>query len=824
LLGCGQLPDTIHSSVASCTPTPFYADADGDGWGAGPPSEACEAPEGFAHLLGDCDDGRADVRPNLVDDCDGRDSDCDGSIDEDANLYTWFGDGDGDGFGGPISIEMCTAPLGFVDNDLDCDDADADVWPGAAERCNRLDDDCDNQVPVDELDHDLDGASGCEGDCDDLDPARSPTAIEVCNGLDDDCDGALPADEADADLDGISTCNGDCDDTQSTVSPDLAEVVADGLDNDCDGTELCWLDADQDGAGGPTSVVSADLACTDATESDNTLDCNDSTALISGLLVETPYDGLDNDCDPLTSDMDVDGDGWTVDYDCNDNDPAINPAAYPAVTFTDVTVDAGLWLTHWDWIANPSECGTEIMAGGANIGDVDRDGDLDLFLPRMYETDRLMINLGDGTFVDAAASWGITHAGTSNGAAFFDLEGDGDLDLMVTSLGTEGNRLYVNQGYTFTEEAILRGVDMTPDPYICSLLWGVSAADVDGDGDIDLHLDQWHGAATIPGDRSRLFLNDGTGFFTDGTTASGIDLTLRAAFSSHFADVDDDGDLDLGLSADWGQSGLWINDGVGGFTETTTTAGVGTDENGMGGDMADFDGDGDLDWFVTSIYDPNVCLANWGCSGNRLYINDGTGHYSDGTDAAGVRDGAWGWGAAFFDYDNDGDLDLGHNNGFPDLQFVANEVRLFANDGSGVFVDRACETGLNVPGQGRAFLPFDYDNDGDLDVLMTLSDEPPRLYQNDGGSANAWLRVQVDEPGNPSGLGAVLWLTPDPGDSPIRRDIHANTNYVGTRPAEAHFGLSDHEADLFELKVVWPDGAETVVSPVTPRQILTVSR
>jgi len=260
------------------------------------------------------------------------------------------------------------------------------------------------------------------------------------------------------------------------------------------------------------------------------------------------------------------------------------------------------------------------------------------------------------------------------------------------------------------------------------------------------------------------------------------------------------------------------------FTNDTLAANVGTDENGMGSDVADIDGDGDLDWFVTAIWDTDACDNTWGCTGNRLYLNDGNGVFTDGTDAAGVRDGAWGWGAAMVDWDNDGDVDILHTNGFPDPAFTGDETRVFDNDGYGVFTDVACEVGAGIPGQGRALIPFDYDNDGDLDLLNVLADAPPVLLRNDGAEANSWLRVRVSEPGNPFGMGAQVWVTPTAGGPSMRRDVHANTGFVGMRPLEAHFGLGGHEADLDEVRVVWPDGAETLVNAVSPRQILDITR
>jgi hypothetical protein len=391
-------------------------------------------------------------------------------------------------------------------------------------------------------------------------------------------------------------------------------------------------------------------------------------------------------------------------------------------------------------------------------------------------------------------------------------------------MGREGNRLYLNQGESgFTEVAAERGVSQPFEGEDCSWLWGASAADVDGDGDLDLHTVQWHTAPAITGSRSRLFVNEG-GWFTDGTVSAGLDLSDRAAFVSSFGDVDADGDVDLALAADWGDSGLWLNDGGGVFHEAVQ-AGVGLDDNGMGSDLADYDGDGDLDWFVSAIYDPMpVCDGAWGCSGNVLYENDGSGRFSDVTDRAGVRDGGWGWGAAFFDHDNDGDLDLGHAAGYPIGGWDFETTAFFDSDGLGGFTDRAVEVGLDRLGQGRAFVPFDADNDGDLDLLITRGDDAPVLYENRGGAARGWLRVKASEPGNPFGVGASIWVQAVEGGPVLRRDIVANNTFAGVRPPEAHLGLGADVGLVYEVRVEWPDGGSTVLSQVPPNSVVLAAR
>ena len=171
----------------------------------------------------------------------------------------------------------------------------------------------------------------------------------------------------------------------------------------------------------------------------------------------------------------------------------------------------------------------------------------------------------------------------------------------------------------------------------------------------------------------------------------------------------------------------------------------------MGAAVGDYDGDGDLDWFVSSIWDPNgVAEGNWDVTGNRLYRNRGDGRFEDATDAAGVRDGYWGWGSTFQDFDNDGDLDLFHVNGFGTARHPGDRrVRrrpvgvLRRTTATARSPSAAAELGVADTDEGRGVVAFDYDRDGDLDLFVANNEGPGRLYRNDGGNAGHWLDVAL---------------------------------------------------------------------------------
>ncbi len=319
--------------------------------------------------------------------------------------------------------------------------------------------------------------------------------------------------------------------------------------------------------------------------------------------------------------------------------------------FEDVTVPAGVsYLQHAAQVPPNcifgSFCEVDRMSGGAAVADVDADGDLDLFVTRLDAPDILFLNRGDGTFEAAGPPAGFAaYDLQSNGAAFGDIDNDGDSDLFITVVGEQGdptnnrNYLFINDGAgAFSESAVGRGAASAGSP---RRTFGVGFGDYDGDGFLDAHVTEW---LPVQPSNARLLHNEGLqnpGHFSDETSAAGVSQNLVDGFASSFTDLDGDGWPDLVVAADFGSSRLYWNDGDGSFTNGTTSAGVGSDENGMGSTFGDFDADGDLDWFVTSIFDPNETCeihgCNWGASGNRLYRYDGARSFSDATDAAGVR-------------------------------------------------------------------------------------------------------------------------------------------------------------------------------------------
>jgi len=489
-----------------------------------------------------------------------------------------------------------------------------------------------------------------------------------------------------------------------------------------------------------------------------------------------------------------------------------------AWSFTDVTVPAGVSYAHGyltGLTSNPRQ-----IAGGAAVGDYDGDGWLDLYVVAGdVGPNRLFRNRGDGTFQDVAPEAGVALTGRLGcGPTFADWDGDGDADLFVGGIETSPRcTLFRNEGDgTFTDVTTASGVSTTHDTFSASF------GDYDRDGDLDLALAHW-GVQKFTSPQ-HLWRNNGDGTFTAVDAAAGVtdfgSLPLDFSFAANLADVNDDGWPDLLFASDFNTSRIWINDGDGTFSLYSSSAL--TDENAMGSTVADYDNDGDLDWFVSCIWDPNQPTSRLLNTGNRLYRNLGGGTFENATDAAGVRFGYWGWAASFVDLDNDGWLDLYHVNGWYHPTFTTDPCRLYHNNGDGTFTELAAEVGAAHNGQGRGLVCFDYDRDGDQDLFLANNSQGPVLYRNDGGAAHHWLDIRLRNTGaNREAVGARIRVTA--GGMTQLRELRAGSNFVSQDPCEAHFGLGS--ADVADrVEITWPDGDVSVLTDVDADRMLTVDR
>jgi len=392
------------------------------------------------------------------------------------------------------------------------------------------------------------------------------------------------------------------------------------------------------------------------------------------------------------------------------------------------------------------------------------------------------------------------------GLAAADFDQDGDIDLYLVGGDGAPNALLRNDGNNqFTDIAAMLGLDAT------HLGSGPVFADIDGDGTFTSASVQSGIAAQIIG------------------PAGGLSGLFDYSFAAIFSDIDNDRDPDLLLSSDFRTSKVFRNNGDGTFLDITDRDVV-LDRNGMGNAVGDYDNDGDMDWFVSSIKqsadmaDPNI--------GNRLYRNRGDGTFEDVTDAAGVADGGWGWGSCMEDFDNDGDLDIFHVNGWEQVDprdaggandYTFDQVRYFESQGDGTFVQAASEAGLIETGQGRGLACFDADRDGDLDIVITNQHDIKStvFYRNELAQNNHYLTIELSGSGlNTAGVGSRVQVTG--GSLTQVREIRCGNNFASQSPAEAHFGLGP--VQVVDVSVTWPDGTQTDLTGVTADQLLTISQ
>lgn len=498
--------------------------------------------------------------------------------------------------------------------------------------------------------------------------------------------------------------------------------------------------------------------------------------------------------------------------------------------FTDVTTAAGITHTH-----AISSASNDAMTGGAAAGDFDGDGLIDLFFTRPGATDVLYRNTGTA-FEDISTAAGFTATVPSAGVTSGDVDNDGDLDLYVSTTSHNRFYLYINDGAAhFTEQALLRGAAVEAPGTSTWRSMGTTFGDYDRDGYLDI-LTTDH-SRPMSNNGSRLLHNLGAanpGHFEDVTHAAGLDVYRQALnlpntvyrFQPQFADMDGDGRTDILFSSDDRTSQLFWNNGDGTFIDGTLAAGVGTDKSGMGSAVADYDGDGDLDWFITAIFDTPFLGVN---PGNRLYRNNGNRTFTDVTTAAGVRNSgagqevSWGWGTAFLDYDNDGDQDLAMTNGWVALGYGGDDTTLRRNNGNGTFTDVTVGSGIVDTGQGRGLLRLDYDVDGDLDMLIVTLNGAPILYRNDTGDSGSWLRVKtIGAVSNRNGIGAIVTVTPDAylPEATQMWEIHNGESFLSQSEMTAHFGLGARTSPVDLVTIRWPSGIVQRFFDVAPNSVL----
>lgn len=517
------------------------------------------------------------------------------------------------------------------------------------------------------------------------------------------------------------------------------------------------------------------------------------------------------------------------------------PQDYPRVKFSEVSSEAGIKFQHFYKVRSVQL--PEDMGSGAAWGDYDNDGDEDLFLVNVSgpltmsqaeaaqspATCKLYRNNGDGTFADVTEQTGLALRLCGMGAAWGDYDGDGWLDLVVTSY--PDLRLLRNQhDGTFTDVTRRVGFHRFKG-FWASPAW----ADYDRDGDLDLYVcgyvqyrfnpADWnkvslHYQGEVPftlnpssysPERNLLLRNDGGGTFTEVAKSAGVDNPTGRSLSAAWCDFDGDGWIDLYVANDVSDNAMFKNLGNGKFKDISYSAAVADYRGAMGLGVGDWDADGDFDIFIT----------HWVAQENALYRNDRTPSrngkrgdiiFTDIADQIGLGQIALdyiGWGTSFFDYDNDGKPDLYVVNGstFQDgRRLIAMPHLLFWNRGTHEgFFELSKVSGTifkrKTVGRGAAFA--DYDNDGDVDIVQVNHSGKAWLLRNDGGNKHRWLKVRVVGKRDRFAFGAKVKITVN-GAAQIQQ-TGAQASYCSQNSLLAHFGVGKAEK-VDKVTVTFPSG------------------
>jgi len=518
------------------------------------------------------------------------------------------------------------------------------------------------------------------------------------------------------------------------------------------------------------------------------------------------------------------------------------------VKFTDITSKAGI---DFKYTFGDYSYGNilESSGSGVTVFDYNNDGYQDLYLMNgtylegisdlegkkfKDSSNELYKNNGDGTFTEVSKLAGVDDHNWSMAAGVIDLDQDGFQDLYVLNYGP--NVFYHNNGNgTFSDMTALVGLS-GPDKLNGFTKWsiGVSFWDYNVDGRLDamvgnfLAFDPAYVSKEIPdmmphpseykGQESILYEQQFDGKFKDVTKINNLFYPDSKCMGLTVFDYDDDGDLDIFQANDHQKNFLFKNEN-GNYKEVGIASGVVVNSKGnvtgsMHGTVGDVDGDGLLDILVADL--------KYGA----LYHNLGNGLYEDISESSGIAmqiAGKGSWGVSFFDYDNDGDLDIVSANGTAE-ELILQYPLLLENNGHGHFKSVGNSHGkyFSTKRSGRGLAIWDFDNDGDLDIIISHVDlqGTPALLRNDGGNANNWLGLTLkSENGLVSALGATVTVIAGEKKQVLLNQV--TMGYLSNNDPRLHIGLGDEKL-INKLEINWPNGKKEVYENIKSNQYLTI--
>src|SRR5579864_8106660 len=536
---------------------------------------------------------------------------------------------------------------------------------------------------------------------------------------------------------------------------------------------------------------------------------------------------------------------------------AAAPTPRPIANFVDVAGKSGLTMQEVFGGVDTKKYIIETTGTGVAIFDYDNDGWPDIFIVNgtriggfstgQAPSNHLYRNNHDGTFTDVTVKAGLSETGWGQGVCVGDYDNDGWEDLYVTYYGK--NRLYHNQGGVFTQVAEKAGVAGS------GKAWGTGCAfvDYDRDGHLDLMVANyvafdlatapapgdhatcvWKGVPVmcgprgLPGAKNILYHNRGDGTFEDVTAKAHIDRTDgHYAFSVSTLDFDEDGWLDIFVACDSTPSILYRNNHDGTFTDVAVTSGAafnedGREQAGMGSSIADYNGDGHLDIFKTNFSDDT----------STLYRNNGNGTFDDVTFAAGLglHTQYLGWGAAFFDFDNDGWPDLlvvnGHVYPEVDSEHLGSSYKepriLYHNNADGTFSDISASagSGITTAASSRGLAVGDLWNDGKISIVISNMNDRPSLLINQIHNAHHWIAIRtVGTKSNRDGIGAGIRVKTT--ERILVDEVRSGSSYVSNSDMRVHFGLGS-AAKIEWVEISWPSGLTERFANLAVNQIHTL--